>query len=127
MNQYQVSFVDAIKRCLVLNYCNFSGRSSRSEFWWFYLLQFLITGGIFGISWIGKDHSFFTNLVSILLLLPSLGVAVRRLHDIGKGGGWIFINCIPVVGNIIYIIWMCRPSEPFTNRFGAVPNLVERY
>ena len=124
MEHYQVSFVDSIKRCLVLNYCNFSGRSSRSEYWWFYLFSFIISGAIFGVSWIGSGHSFFTNLVSILLLLPQLGVAVRRLHDIGKGGGWIFILLIPLVGWIIYLVWMCRPSEPMPNRFGPVPNLI---
>lgn len=58
-------------------------------------------------------------LVILGLLVPTLAVSVRRLHDIGKGGGWIFINLIPVIGSIWFLILMIKKGESITNRFGA--------
>ncbi len=60
-------------------------------------------------------------IYSLAVLLPSLAVSVRRLHDIGKGGGWIFINLVPVIGSIWYIILTVLPSQRGYNRFGAQP------
>lgn len=125
MYQREVSFGEAIQRALQYNYCNFMGRASRSEFWWFSLFSFLCSLVASSFS-MGSStlSSIFGGVVSLFLLLPTLGLAWRRLHDIGKGGGWYFINFIPVVGNILFIIWMCQPSEPRDNRFGPVPNVV---
>ena len=123
--QVEVSFVDAIKRGFVENYCNFSGRASRSEFWWMALVCWIISGAAGGLGTI-SHLSFFMNLIDLLIILPMLGVTVRRLHDIGKGGGWIFIYLIPLVGMpILYLMWNCQASENYDNRFGAVPNVVE--
>lgn len=61
---------------------------------------------------------------SLINLLPSLGLIWRRLHDIGKAGGWYFLWLIPLVGGIILIVWFCNESEPKENRFGQIPNLV---
>ncbi len=115
-----MTFQEAVKKAFD-NYCNFSGRATRAELWWFYLFQ-VIVGLVFGL--LGFASSVFSivgNLVSLALLLPSLGLAWRRMHDIGKGGGWFFINFIPLVGNIIWIVWCCQASEPTANRFGDVP------
>lgn len=62
-------------------------------------------------------------IYSLAILLPTLGLIWRRLHDIGKAGGWYFIGLIPVVGAIVLIVWFCQASEPTENRFGPVPNL----
>ncbi len=124
MFQYQVSFGEAISRAFK-NYCCFTGRASRSEYWFFILFNFIASWVItllFGL--ISPTLSYVLSaLYGLATLLPSLGLAWRRLHDIGKGGGWFFINFIPLVGTIIYIVWCCQPSEPITNRFGEVPNL----
>ena len=107
------------------NYLNFSGRASRSEFWWFWLYTFVI-GGILGYFANTCDNGFGT-LMSILSalfylvnIIPAIAVAVRRLHDTGRGGGWIFISLIPVIGTIWYLVLVLLPSEP-DNRFGATP------
>lgn len=63
------------------------------------------------------------GLWNLIVFLPSLGLCWRRLHDIGKAGGWYFIGLIPVIGWIILLIWFSRRSEPTPNRFGPVPNL----
>lgn len=115
-----ISFQDAIRSGFE-NYCNFNGRATRAEYWWWILFTFIV-GAIFSV--LGQVASFFSiigGLVNLALLLPSLGLCWRRMHDIGKGGGWFFISLIPLVGWIIWIVWCCKPSEPVANRFGAVP------
>ena len=63
-------------------------------------------------------------VVGLAFLLPSLGIAVRRLHDIGKSGWWMFISLIPLIGAIILIVWWCKDSQMEPNEYGPVPNLV---
>ncbi|MDE6512253.1 MAG: DUF805 domain-containing protein, partial [Muribaculaceae bacterium] len=63
-------------------------------------------------------------IVALAFLLPSLGISVRRLHDIGKSGWWLFISLIPLVGAIILLVWWCKDSEMQPNAYGPVPNMV---
>ncbi len=124
MIQRQVTFKEAVMSALTRNYCNFSGRASRSEYWWYALFTFIV-GCV--ISAIFYSHPTTLNIVSgivnLALLLPSLGLCVRRLHDIGKSGWWIFIGLIPIVGAIILIVWFCTDSQRTPNEYGPVPNL----
>lgn len=125
MYQRQVDFGEAIKRALTVNYCNFSGRSSRSEYWWFMLFQFIIgvaIGIIFGDDTTSKVVS---GIINLAFLLPGLGLCVRRLHDIGKSGWWVLLALIPLVGAIILIVWYTKPSTPYPNEYGPVPFLNE--
>jgi uncharacterized membrane protein YhaH (DUF805 family) len=81
------------------------GRASRSEYWYFALFTFLVglvTGGV----------------GDILLLLPSITVSVRRLHDIGKSAWALLWILLPVVGWIVLIVYAVRPGEPHTNAYG---------
>lgn len=126
MYQKQVGFGEAISMAFS-KYCCFSGRASRSEYWFFSLFVFIVQA-IFstGVT-VGDSLTLLGSLSGVFglaVLLPSLGLTIRRLHDIGKGGGWIFINLIPLVGQIIFLIWTCKPSEVGDNRFGPMPNLV---
>ncbi|MCI9607385.1 MAG: DUF805 domain-containing protein [Muribaculaceae bacterium] len=115
-----LTFQDAVKR--VFNkYAEFNGRASRAEFWWFILFCFIVNA-VFGV--LGNVASFFSwigGLAGLALLIPTLAVSWRRLHDMGKAGGWWFINFIPLVGAVLFIIWCAQPSEPQANRFGEVP------
>ncbi len=126
MYQQQVSFGDAVKRALTVNYCNFNGRSSRSEYWWYVLATFIlgmVVGLIFGSqSTIG---SIVNGVVGLALFLPGLGLCVRRLHDIGKSGWLVLLAFIPLVGAIILIIWFAKESEMAPNQYGPVPNMVQ--
>ena len=108
MGPETMNFVDAIKTCIG-KYVDFNGRASRAEYWWFMLFTFII--GLIPV----------VNFLGILLLVPSLSVSWRRMHDIGKGGGWWFINLIPLAGWIIWIVWCCQKSEAMPNRFGEMP------
>lgn len=87
MYQRQVSFSEAINMAFN-KYCCFSGRASRSEFWWFTLFCFILsTASGFVARFTG---AWITYVVALAVFLPQLGLAWRRLHDIGKGGGWYF-------------------------------------
>lgn len=125
MYQRQVTFKEAVERALKLNYCNFSGRSSRSEFWWFYLFTFII-GIVIEIvfCWSYDVMTIASGIVSLVFLLPSLGLSVRRLHDIDKSGWWLLLALIPLIGAIILIIWWCKDSQMAENEYGPVPNMV---
>lgn len=106
-------------------YAQFKGRAGRSEFWMFYLVYFII-GAIFSILMnLVASISFLYYIILVLqvivilgLLVPTLAVSVRRLHDIGKGGGWIFINLIPLIGSIWFLILLIKEGEKVANRFG---------
>ena len=129
MYQRQVSFKEAVVRALQQNYCNFSGRASRSEFWWFYLFSCIVSwivSLVVGIvsDWNINSLNIGSWIVILALLLPSLGLSVRRLHDIGKSGWWWFISFIPLVGAIILLVWWCKDSHMEPNEYVPVPNLV---
>ncbi|WP_304959280.1 DUF805 domain-containing protein [uncultured Muribaculum sp.] len=108
-----LGFVDAVKICFN-KYADFKGRATRAEYWWWYLCTVLVS---LVLGWI----PFLGWAVSVALLVPTLAVSWRRMHDIGKGGGWWFINFIPLVGWILWIVWCCQQSEPMPNRFGPRP------
>ena len=120
--QREVSFGEAVNRGLN-NYCNFSGRASRSEFWWFQLFMLIVScaAGVVGAI-LGKYGTWIPSAVGLALLLPSFGLMFRRLHDIGKSGWWWLLVFIPLVGGIILIVWYCKESEPVANEYGPVPN-----
>jgi len=124
MNQYQVPFVDAVKRAVTVNYCNFNVRSSRSEYWW-YALAVAILNVVISTVLSGSPSVMqaVSGVITLGLLLPGLGLAVRRLHDINKSGWYLLLALIPIVGAIILIVWFCKESEPQTNQYGPVPNV----
>ena len=122
-----MSFTEAIKH-VFNNYANFSGRARRSEYWWFVLLNSLVSTALSRLAQMGDGSTLFTALASLwslALLIPGLAVTWRRLHDIGKKGTnwfWIFV---PVVGWIILIVWFCKEGVPCDNEFGPDPKAVE--
>ncbi|MDE7388345.1 MAG: DUF805 domain-containing protein [Muribaculaceae bacterium] len=125
MYQRQVSFGEAIRKAIVENYCNFSGRASVSEYWWFALFNFILGMALTCVFGSGTLGTSVSGVVSLALLLPGLGLAVRRLHDIGRSGWWLFLCLIPLVGAVILIVWFCKASQPEINQYGPVPNMVE--
>ncbi len=68
--------------------------------------------------------SIISGIVNLVLLLPGLGLCVRRLHDTNRSGWWILIGFIPVVGWILLIVWFCQDSQRGPNQYGPEPNLV---
>lgn len=124
-----MEFKQAVESVLKYNYANFSGRASRSEYWWYWLFTVAVSAvfGLLGMIFTNGNGgpsffiSFLSGAVGLALIIPGLAVSVRRMHDIGKGGGWIFINCIPAIGNIWFLILCLQQGEPGPNRFGPQP------
>lgn len=109
-----MGFVDAIKTCFS-KYVGFEGRATRSEYWWWALFMLLLA---IVLSMVAGET--VANLVFLGLLLPSLGVGARRLHDIGKSGWWQLVGFIPLLGWIVMIYWAVQPSEG-PNAYGNGP------
>ena len=117
----QVGFIDAIKLAFK-NYVNFNGRSRRSEYWWFVLFNIII--GIIIIilaNLITKYLIYLSYIYDLIAFLPGLGLVIRRLHDIGKSGWYIFIGFIPIVGIFILLYFFCLDSENQSNEYGESP------
>ena len=108
-----ISFVEAVKLFFV-RYTDFKGRSRRSEYWWVYLFNMIVSGVI---ALLIADLAWIWSLVT---LVPSLALCVRRLHDIGKSGWWILIALVPLVGGIILLVFTCKDSTE-DNQWGPNP------
>ena len=119
--------IEYVKVCVLEKYADFSGRARRAEYWSFALCSGVISF-ILGVLYSATNWGFFSilsTLFSLAILVPSLAVCWRRLHDIGKKGTWYFIVLIPIVGWILMIVWFCQDSQPGDNEFG--PNPKEGY
>ena len=100
-------------------YFDFSGRSSRSEYWWF-LLFFMVVS--FVVPLLDSTQSGLISILAVLgLYIPVLAVQVRRLHDINRSGWWILISFVPIVGAILLLVWHCSKGTQGDNRFGKDP------
>lgn len=103
-------------------YTDFSGRARRKEYWMFVLANFIITL-LLGVIDYFIGYKIFEGLYSIAILIPSLAVCVRRLHDIGKSGLWMLICFIPVIGEIWLIVLFCQDSQYGKNQWGENPKI----
>ena len=99
-----MSFVEAIKSGF-RNYATFSGRATRSEYWWWTLFGFIVNIASSGFG------DAISSLVTAVLLLPSIAVAVRRMHDTDHRGWWIIVP-------IVNLVFSLQKSDPNLNRFG---------
>lgn len=116
-----MDFVTAVKTCLG-KYATFQGRASRSEYWYFTLFMLilnLISGVIAGAS-LGV-LAVLPMVLIIALLLPSLAVSVRRLHDLDKSGWWVLIILIPLIGGLVLLFWACQRGTEGQNMYGSDP------
>lgn len=106
-------------------FADFSGRARRREYWTFALVNCLIAMLllILGLAF-GEDSPASNIMVTIfylIMLVPNLSVSVRRLHDIGKSGWYMFLSLIPLIGGLILLIWSLMDSEPGENQYGKNP------
>lgn len=115
-------FLIALKK-----YAVFSGRSHRTGFWYFILFSFPISLGltiidrVLGFAAPGGDVGLLSGLFALAILVPTLAVGARRLHDIGKSGWWQLIVLIPLIGAIVLIYFFVQDSVPGTNGHGPNP------
>lgn len=103
------------------NYVGFTGRARRTEYWMFALFNAIIIIVLSILEALLGLPGIISGLYSLAVLLPSLAVAVRRLHDTGKSGLWLLISLIPVIGAIILLVFMVLDSDEETNQYGPNP------
>ena len=122
----KLTFSDAVRQ--VLNkYATFRGRARRSEYWWFVLFNYLVVfvaillDRCFGLTFADTSYGPIYCIAAIVLLLPSLSVTVRRLHDINKSGWNILWGIIPLIGAILLLVWCCQDSKAEVNQYGESP------
>lgn len=120
-----MGFVEAVQSCF-RQYVGFSGRARRSEYWWFFLFTVLVSivtsvlDSILGTMSEDTNVGVIGSIASLALLLPSIAVAIRRLHDTSRSGWWILIGLIPIIGWIILIVFYCQDSHG-DNEHGPSP------
>ena len=128
-NEAEFTMIDWYKKVLVENYDNFNGRARRSEYWYFTLTNTLVFIGLYIVTIVGvlAKISVLAGIGGLLLisfvlvtLIPQVAVAVRRLHDIGKSGAFLFLRLVPFV-SLIFLYFYTIDGEKNDNRYGADP------
>ncbi len=127
-----MGFAEAVRACFS-KYVTFSGRASRSEFWWFAVFVFatsivlsIVDSILFGETVVTEtgfsaqtNTAILTGIFFLAVFLPYLSVAVRRLHDTDRSGWWYWIALVPIVGTILLIVWFATKGTDGGNRFGG--------
>ncbi len=115
-----MGIAEAVTTCFS-KYVNFQGRAKRSEYWWFQLfivivyVVLLVLGSVMDPS----IPMILLGIFGLAIILPTLAVSVRRLHDQDKSGWWVLITFVPAIGGIWFLVLMCLGGTPGPNRFGA--------
>jgi uncharacterized membrane protein YhaH (DUF805 family) len=120
-----MTFTESIATCFS-KYATFKGRATRSEFWWFYLFSLIlgwaasIAGAVMFIGGGVEEMQFgadiLSSFVTLALMVPTMAVSCRRLHDIGKSGWWNFI-LLTVIGIFLVLYWWAKEGDSSSNRF----------
>ena len=114
-------YLEALKK-----YAVFGGRSRRKEYWYFVLFSLIVSLvlsaidallGTFGSTNVG----LLGGIYGLAVLIPSIAVSVRRLHDIDRTGWWVLIGLVPVIGTIVLLVFAASDGTPGENRFGPDP------
>jgi uncharacterized membrane protein YhaH (DUF805 family) len=112
-------YTDVVKK-----YAVFNGRAARPEFWWFALcnaIVFVVIYAVVGIIAGRGTGQAVGDLYLLAVFLPSLGVAIRRLHDTDRTGWWYLLVFIPIIGGIVLLVFMVMASDPGSNKYGPNP------
>jgi uncharacterized membrane protein YhaH (DUF805 family) len=118
MNWYRV----ALKK-----YAVFAGRARRKEFWFFVLVNTLIAIALAVIDMLTGTFDedvglgLLSGLYAVAMIVPSIAVTVRRLHDTDRSGWWYLLVFVPVIGGLVILVFMCLDGTPGSNRFGPNP------
>lgn len=125
LNIKNLAYVDNFKHSVVGNFVNFSGRASRSEYWRFTAVTvvigfvFSVLRFIFGNTFLGSLFNLLSFAYTCAVFLPSLGIAVRRLHDINKSGWFLLLPFIPIIGLVYIIYLLAKPGDVGDNQYGS--------
>ncbi len=114
-------YLDVLRKYVV-----FSGRARRKEYWVFVLISSIVVVFLSVIDemmgWtLGEDEGFLSTLYGVAVIIPSIAVTLRRLHDTDRSGWWVLIGLIPLIGVIILLVYMILKGNEGDNRFGPDP------
>jgi uncharacterized membrane protein YhaH (DUF805 family) len=121
-----MSFGDAISTCF-RKYATVSGRAHRPEYWWFFLFTTIVSvvaslaDYATDQTWTASGYGPISTVAALALLLPSIAVGARRLHDTGRSGWWQLLCLIPCVGVIVLIVMLCQQGQPHPNKYDELP------
>jgi uncharacterized membrane protein YhaH (DUF805 family) len=106
-------------------YAVFNGRATRREYWYFTLVNILAVLGVGLIDQFMGTFNFavgygpLSAIYTLTMILPGLGVSIRRLHDTGRSGWWFLITIIPVIGLLVFLYFALLDSDPDSNDYGV--------
>ena len=115
-------YLQALKK-----YAVFSGRSRRMEYWYFVLFNIIVSivlgviDGLLGTSGSYAGAGLLSGIYGLAVLIPSLAVTVRRLHDTDRTGWWILIALVPLIGVIVLLVFALLEGTPGNNQYGPNP------
>ncbi len=109
-------YIEALKKFAVFN-----GRARRKEYWMFYLMSIIVAFVIAFLEIIFRTPGIISKIYPFAMVIPNLSVSVRRLHDTDRSGWWFFINLVPVIGSIFFLLFTIEDSTPGDNRYGPNP------
>lgn len=131
MEQFNKYFIDTLKN----RYAEFDGRATRSEYWYYFLFYLLliftakvldtyVLNPILGMTIEeASQGGFIQVIIALALIVPTIALGIRRLHDIGKTGWWMLIGLVPIVGFVVLMYFYITDSQPETNKYGTNPKL----
>ena len=105
---------------MLKNYAGFRGRARRLEYWQFAIVNALVATALGALGASLKTPLPYLLYVAAIVI-PSLAVAVRRLHDTGRSGWWLLLTLVPLLGGIVVLVWLCLDGEDGRNQYGANP------
>ena len=114
-----MEMVEYYKLVVLERYAKFDGRAGRAQYWWFFLANLIITAVLQILTSAADALVIVSLLYSLALFIPSLAVAVRRLHDTGRSGWWILIGLVPLIGIIVLIVFLATDGDSGPNEHGA--------
>ncbi len=122
--------VQAIGTCF-RKFATFSGRAGRAEYWWWVVFTIVVQGVMnlidrsahlqYGSEYYGQRPGFISTVAAVIILLPSIAVLFRRLHDTGRSGWWWALNLVCCIGTIVVFILTLLPGQSEPNRYGSTP------
>ena len=115
---------------VIKKYTQFSGRARRKEYWYFALFNMIVSVVLSIIDTVtgtldpDLGLGLLSGIYSLAVLIPSIAVGFRRMHDTGRSAWWFLIGLIPLIGMIVILVFMVQDSQEGENQYGPSPKLV---
>ena len=116
-----MEFTQAVQTCFS-KYADFTGRALRSEFWWFHLFLVAVRIVLYILTAISSAFAIIWIIFALAVLIPTLAVGARRLHDVGRSAWWLLLE-LTLIGVVLLIVWWALEGESGANAYGPAPKV----